>query len=191
MQLIPFLAVGAILLVSLYTFARRGNRAEGGSGAMVEARQALNALQSGLLPSELVGRIFSREDLEYVESETSEEIREQFLEERKRIALSWVSRVRKQVLSLKRFHLGSARFYAQLSLRTELALAVDFATLLLACRALQIYLYIGGPYAAQGFVGSTAATATRVCQVSAESLAFLTPAYAGNTRGRTTGAVRL
>src|ERR1039457_2946683 len=109
MQLIPFLVIGALLFVSLYTFARRTNRAEGGSGAMVQAKQALNNLQVGLLPTELVGRIFSREDLEYVESETTKEIRELFLDERKRITLFWVGRVRQQVLSLRSFHLGSAR----------------------------------------------------------------------------------
>ena len=178
-QLILFLGIGALLLVSLYSFARRSNRAEGGSGAIVEARQALNALQVGLLPPELVGRIFNRQDLEYVESKTSDEIRELFIEERKRIALFWVSRVRTQVLSLKRFHLGSARFYAQLSLRTELQLAMDFARLLFACRTLQFFLYVRGPYAVPAIVGSTAVTATRVCKISEKSLSFLTPAYAG------------
>ncbi len=177
-QLISFLSIGALLLISLGFFARRGQRAEGGSGALVQAKQALNTLQGGLLPSELVTRIFDRQDLKYIESESSKEIRELFLEERKTIALSWVSRVRKQVLSLRSFHLGSARFYAQLSLRTEISLAVDFAALLFECRALQFFLYVRGPFAVPRMVGSTAATATRVCKISEQSLAFLTPAYA-------------
>ena len=183
-QLISFLLIGALLLVSLYSFMRREQRAEGGSGALVEARQALNTLQAGLLPPELVGRIFARGDLDYVDSEASKEIRELFLDERKKIALSWVSRVRKQILSLRRFHLRSARFYAQLSVRTEVALAVDFAALLFECRALQVFLYVRGPYAAPRMVGSTAATATRVCKISEQSLAFLTPAYAGRMGNR-------
>jgi hypothetical protein len=187
-QLISFLVIGALLLVSLYFFARRGHRAEGGSGAMVEARQALNALQAGLLPPELVGRVFARADLKYVESETSDAIRELFLEERKTVALSWVSRVRKQVLSLRRFHLGSARFYARLSPWTELALAAHFAVLLIECRVLQVSLYLRGPYAAPRMVGFTAAAATRVCKVSEESLAFLTPAYASRVSDRATPA---
>lgn len=185
-QLMPFLLVGALLLVSLYFFARPTQRAEGSAGALVEARQALNTLQSGLLPPELVGRIFARNDLDYVESSTSKEIRDLFLEERTKIALSWVSRVRKQVLTLKSFHLGSARFYARLNPRTELALAVDFAALLFACRALQVFLYLRGPYAAPGIVVSTAASATRVCKISQDSLAFLTPAFAVRVSGRAT-----
>jgi hypothetical protein len=184
-QLIPILVIGALLLVSLYSFMRREQRAEGGSGALVEAKQALNTLQAGLLPPELVGRIFARADLDYVDSKASKEIRELFLDERKKIALSWVSRVRTQVLNLRRFHLGSAKFYAQLSVRTELSLAVDFAVLLFECRALQVFLYVRGPYAVPRMVGSTAAAATRVCKISEQSLAFLTPAYAGRMANRT------
>jgi hypothetical protein len=178
-----------MLLVSLYSFMRRGQRAEGGSGAMVEAKHALNSLQAGLLPPELVERIFAREDLQYVESETAKAIREIFLEERTKVALSWVSRVRKQVLSLRRFHLGSARFYARLSPATELALAMDFAVLLFECRVLQVSLFLRGPYAAPRIVGSTAATATRVCKISEESLAFLTPVYASRS-GSAAGSAR-
>jgi hypothetical protein len=177
MQLILFLGTGALLLVSLYFFARRGRRAEGGSGAMAEAKQALNTLKAGLLPPDLIGRVFASEDLDYVDSQGSAEIRDLFLAERKRVVLSWVSRVRKQVLSLRRFHLGSARFYARLSPWTELVLAVQFAVLLFECRLLQVSVFLRGPYAAPRMVGFTAAAATRVCKVSEQSLAFLTPAY--------------
>jgi hypothetical protein len=190
-QLISFLLIGVLLLVSLYFFVRRGQRAEGGSSALVQARQALNTLQVGLLPPELVGRIFARQDLDYLDSEASNEIRELFLEERKKIALSWVSRVRRQVLSLRHFHLGSARFYARLSPWTEISLAVDFAALLFECRALQVFLYVRGPYAAPRMVGFTAAAAARVCKVSEQSLAFLTPVYAGRVGDHTARPARL
>jgi hypothetical protein len=190
-QLISFLLIGALLLVSLYSFVRRDERAEGGSGALVEAKQALNTLQAALLPRELVDRIFARQDLEYVDSEAPKEIRELFLEERTRIALSWVSRVRLQVLNLRRFHLRSARFYAKLSPWTELSLAASFATLLLECRALQVFLYVRGPFAVPRMVGTTAATAARVCKVSEQSLAFLTPAYASGVSDRANRPSRL
>ncbi len=188
-QLILFLLVGGVLLLSL-VFSLRPHRVEGGSGALVQARQALNALQAGLLPAELVARIFDHADLEYVESKSTPKIHDLFIEERKRVALLWVRRVRQQLVSLKRFHSGSARFYAGLNLSTELSLAVDFARLLFACRMLEVFVHLRGPYAAPRIVGAVAATATKVCNVSQESLAFLTPAYAARVTGGATRPAR-
>jgi hypothetical protein len=179
-QLLLFLLIGALLFLSLIFLVWRRPRAEDGSAALLEARQALVTLQSGLLPIELIGRIFAPEDLEYVRSQAPESVSALFLRERKSIALAWAAQVRKQALSLMRFHLGSARFYARLSFRTELALAVQFGGLLLACQALQMVLYVGGPYAAPRIVGATAATAVQVCGISERSLAFLNSARLGN-----------
>jgi hypothetical protein len=175
-QLFTFIAIAVGIGVSLASLALR-KQAEGGSDAMVKARQALSSLQAGLLPAEFVARIFDRADLSYVESQSSKEIRELFMAERKQVVLSWIRRVRQEVNDLKSFHLGSARFYAGLSLTTEISLGFDFALLMLACHALQVSVYLGGPYAAPQMVASTAAVANRVCAISERSLAFLTPAY--------------
>ncbi len=187
-QLILFLSIGALLFLSLIFLVWRSPRAEESSAALVEARQALVALQTGLLPIELIGRIFTREDLEYVRSQAPGRVCAMFLSERKGVALAWAAQVRKQVLNLMRFHLGAARFHARLSFRTELALAAQFAGLLLACRALQMVLYVGGPYAAPRIVGATAATAVQVCRISGRSLAFLNSAGLGAVPGRPFGA---
>ena len=187
-QLILFLLIGALLFLSLIFLVWRSPRAEQSSAALVEARQALVVLQRGLLPTELIGRIFAREDLEYVRLQAPAGVCATFLSERKIIALAWTTQVRKQVLNLMRFHLGSARFYARLSFRTELALALQFGALLFACRALQMVLYIGGPYAAPRIVGATAATAVQVCSISERSLAFLNSARLGALPGRPSSA---
>ena len=114
-QLILFLLIGAALVASLIFLVWRSPRAEKGSAALVEARQALVALQTGLLPMELIGRIFAREDLEYVRSQAPAPVCARFLSERRAIALAWAAEIRKQILNLMRFHLGSARFYARLN----------------------------------------------------------------------------
>jgi hypothetical protein len=190
-QLILFLFVGVLLLISLFFLVRRTSRAEGAGEVLAEARQALNALQIGLLPPELVGRIFAKDDLEYVMSAAPRRVQEMFFRERKRVALSWVGQVRRQILNLKRFHLGAARFYSRLSFRSEMALALDFATLLFGCRALQVLLYLGGPYAAPRVIGMTTATAARVCELSEKSLAFLNPAYPSQFGDHSAGPVAL
>jgi hypothetical protein len=175
MQLVLFLTLGSGLIILLFLLTRRNRRVEGGAQAVFHARQALVALQMELLPPAILGRIFERHDLEYVTAQTSAQIQELFLEERQKIVLSWVGQIRKQILSLKQFHLGSARFYAGLSLSTELRLASEFFLLLGICRAVQIAVRWRGPYAAPRMVGRAAATAARVCDLSARSLDFLKP----------------
>jgi hypothetical protein len=173
-QLIISLLVGLALAVSLYFFARRAKpSAEGTAQQLREARQTLDSLQFGLLPSDLVERIFAREDLEYVLSAARPDVQSLFLTDRKNIALAWVGRVRRAVLELMRFHRGHARLHARLNFSTEMRLALNFAGLLTACRVLQVAFYLRGPYAAPGIVRSAAAAAGRVCSISESSLAFL------------------
>lgn len=173
-QLIISLLVGLALAVSLYFFARRVKpSAEGSAQQLRQARQTLDSLQFGLLPNDLVQRIFAREDLEYVLSAAPPDVQALFLKDRKNIALAWVCRVRSAVLDLVRFHRGHARLHAQLSFSTESRLALNFARLLTTCRLLQVALYLRGPYAAPGMVRTAAAAAGRVCSISENSLAFL------------------
>lgn len=178
-SLIFFLSVGVLLFSSLFLLARRNTRPEGSSGALVEARQALRTLQAGLLPLELVNRVFAEQDWEYVRSETPKSIHELFLDERKGIALLWLKQVRTQIRSLQRFHRGAARHYARLNPRTEVELALSFAALMGACKALQILVYVAGPYAAPRMVGLVANVANRACRTSEQSLGFLDAARLG------------
>jgi hypothetical protein len=171
-QLIFFLAIGLGLFVALYFLVRPAASAEGSADELRNARQALNALQTGLLSGEVVQRIFAKEDLDYV-SDGPIEIKNLFLAERRRVALFWVAQMRLQILNLRRFHLGSARFHAGLKMRTELRLAGEFLFLLCTCRALWLALYFRGAYAAPAMVERATATAQRVCDISEKSLSFL------------------
>lgn len=172
-QLVIFVVVGAGFLFALYLFARGGSRLEGSGQSVLKARQALSLLQDGLLPPEMLERIFAKADYDYVVASQAPGVRELFLRERRDIVLSWVKQMRRQVVSLRQFHLGSARFYSRLSLRTETRLAVEFFTLLCICRVLEIALYLRGPYAAPRMVGQAVATAARVCERSEKAMSFL------------------
>ena len=176
LSLLLYLALGVGLLVFLWALARRkGAPVEGCGQQFVEARQALRTLQFGLLPENLIERIFDPEDLRYVTEASPGEIRELFLQERTRVSLMWVRRVRSEIRNLMHFHLAYSRLHAKLSLLTEIRLALDFALLLMACRALRILLYWRGPYGARAVVGVLTAAAARVCAASEKSLAFLNP----------------
>jgi hypothetical protein len=176
-ELIAFLAVSACLLLALYFFARADGKAEGSAQTIVDARMALTALQDDLLPPRFVERIFARDDLIYLESHASPRVRELFLDQRKQLALFWVRQVHGQILNLRRFHLGFARFHPQLSFRTESALAARFAFVLVECRALEAALYLRGAYAAPALVAIASQTAAKLCNASEKSLGFLRPVH--------------
>jgi hypothetical protein len=172
--LILYLLLGFGLLFILWVLARRKSAPVEGSGQQfVEARQALRTLQLGLLPENVVARIFDRADFRYVTAAAPSQIGDLFLEERKRISLIWEQRVRSEVRNLMQFHQGYSRLHSKLSLLTEIRLALDFALLLLTCRALRVMLYLRGPYGARAVAGVLASAAGRVCAASEKSLAFL------------------
>ncbi|HXZ12987.1 MAG TPA: hypothetical protein VEG64_11370 [Candidatus Sulfotelmatobacter sp.] len=179
-ELILFLSIGIGLLVLLFALARRPARQEGTAQALVEAKHALRTLQESLVAAELVERIFDQGDWKYVASAAAEATKDEFLRDRKKIAVAWTHRVKTQILSLKEYHFRHSRFYSQLNPATEFSLALSFAALLQQCRLLQLLLIIGGPYAAPALVGRTAAATARICAVSEKSLAFLNPATAGS-----------
>src|SRR5208283_982119 len=104
-QLVLFLVLGAAFLIGLFVFASRSRRAEGGAQAVFEARQALVSLQVELLPPAILGRIFDQQDLAYILARAPEEIQQLFFQERRKVALSWIRQLRKQILNLKQFHL--------------------------------------------------------------------------------------
>jgi hypothetical protein len=190
-SLIFFLCVGALLFSSLFVLARCNTRPEGSSAALVEARQALKTLQTGLLPRDLVERVFAEQDWDYVRSETPRSVRELFMDERKAIALLWLCEVRTRIRSLQRFHRGAARHYAQLNPRLEVELALSFAALAGACKALQMFVYVAGPYAAPRMIGVVANVAARACKISEQSLGFLDAARLGALSGQPTDAATL
>jgi hypothetical protein len=173
-QVILLLALGAAFLAVLYLFARR-SQPGGTAEAVIEAREALDSLQTALLPAELVDRIFAESDLEFVSAACSPRVQEKFLSERRAIALAWVAQLRQRLRTLQQFHTTHSRRFAELNPRTELALALDFATLLAACRLLQLTVYLRGPYAAPRMVRMAVGMTGNVCETCERSLAFLNP----------------
>jgi hypothetical protein len=183
-QLVLFLAAGAAFLFLLLVFLRRGRpHAEDSGQAILEARNALHTLRSGLLPLDLIRKLFSHEDYDYIVSSASPAIQSAFLKERKQLALAWVGQVQSQLVSLRLFHREHSRFYTRLSPWTELSLAANFSVLLLECRILTGLLYLRGPYASPRLVGRTVAATARVCAVTEKSFDFLTLAAAGHPAG--------
>lgn len=188
-HLILFLVFGLGMLAALNLLVGRKTPplAVGSAQVLMDARRALNTLQSALLPQEFVSRIFAQEDFEYLLSAAPPGIQQRFFRERRTIALSWVSRIRSQIFSLMNFHRTHSRFYERLSVPVELTLAMNFFVLRVCCRALQVAILLRGPYAARAMARRTAAAASVLCDLTGESLAFLNPAPTAKLRSTSAG----
>ncbi len=172
--LLFYIGAAVCLFVLMFALARPQRApVEGIAHQFVEARSSLQTLQQGLLPTDLLNRIFDRRDLDYIDGQAAPEIRHLFLSQRKAISLMWVRRVRSEILNLMHFHRSHSRFHTSISLLTEMRLALDFAGLLFVCRILETIFSLRGPYAAPGLVQSVASAASRLCTASEKSLAFL------------------
>ncbi|MGH9705770.1 MAG: hypothetical protein ACRD5R_03335 [Candidatus Acidiferrales bacterium] len=176
-HLILFLGFGLGLLAAVYLLVVRkpASMVVGSAQALLDARRSLRSLQFALLPQEFVARVFAEEDYAYIQKVGLPSIQRMFLQQRKRIALSWVNRIRLQISGLMQFHRSYSRFYERLSVPMELSMAGNFATLLFCCRALQISILLRGPYAAGAVARRAVKSAYAVCDLTGRSLAFLNP----------------
>ena len=185
--LLFYIGAAVCLFVLMFALARPQRApVEGIAHQFVEARSSLQTLQQGLLPADLLNRIFDRRDLDYIDGQAAPEIRQLFLSQRKAISLMWVRRVRSEILSLMHFHRSHSRFHTNISLLTEMRLALDFAGLLFVCRILETIFSLRGPYAAPRLVQSVASAASRLCAASEKSLAFLNVPGVNAFRGDST-----
>jgi hypothetical protein len=176
LSLAIYVVIGLALLALLYVvLCRRPPRAEGSAQALLTARQAVKTLNSGLLPTELVQRIFSVSDLEYVRASAPESIQRLFWRERKRIGLAWVSELREQITPLQDFHRTHSRHFAHLNPAKEIWLALEFSMLRVQCRLLYLLILWRGPYEATAAARNVAAGAGRLSEVTDGALAFLSP----------------
>lgn len=178
-QLLPFLAIGLLLLTLLLLLAQRSTRPSAFSRERSVAREALTALQLEFPPRDLVERIFASQDWDFVSNQTRVQIRHTFLQERKAIALSWLRQTRKQAGRLMDFHLSAVRRNINLSPAVEIKLAANYLLFLLVCQFLLGLIWLRGPFGARRLVGYAVGVAEQLWFVSAQLLSSLDPARLG------------
>ncbi|HTV59812.1 MAG TPA: hypothetical protein VMJ93_13160 [Verrucomicrobiae bacterium] len=178
--LIFFSLLGLVLLGILYALMTRPSPGapEGSAQSLFVAHHALTRLQQSLLAPDTVERIFSESDVAYVATLGRPEIRGLFLSERRRIALLWVSQIRSEIASLMRFHRSHSGFYANLSFSAEFSLMAGFWSLLSVCTALQVLIYLRGPFATRSIAGRAVQTAGQLCELAGKPISFL-DSYSG------------
>lgn len=180
---IPFLTIGSLLLVVLFLFLRRTVTSPGKTKDLSDAREALNALQSELLPDWFVDRLFSEQDWKFARGHASSHIPSLFDRERKIVALSWLKQTQEHVARLMDFHLRMARQRSDLKPLVEIKLTFEYVQFQLLCMLLAGLIRMVGPIRVRSLAGYAASAATRLGKVSEKVLADLNNAVPVRAEG--------
>ena len=140
-----FLTCGVILVFLLRLLA---SGRDGEDQARVAAPERTRRKSGYALQSrELVFRIFSPGDRDFVSSLRSPQLLRMYREERRKVALHWVRRTSREVGEIMRTHRLISRQSHNLNVATEAGLLLQYLELRSLCSLLVLLISIFGPHA--------------------------------------------
>lgn len=171
MRAVVFLLLVAVIILSASLFlSRRGRRRDFDGEAYGIEHETTGSFGWDPLTSELSGRIFDREDSDFVATETSQQITRQFRRERTALALQWLRAIRDQVNQLMRAHMRTSRRNDDLKPAAEIRMWFDFLLFQVTSGILYFVIWMCGPARAAELVGYSLGLATQLRKVTQEVL---------------------
>jgi hypothetical protein len=128
----------AVVLLLLLFFA--ASQSEHGDEEFLDGEDEGRAVRAIECPPELVRRLFSREDWEFVSKIDSPQLLRVFRKERKVVASQWVRQTSNEISRALREHTRNARNSANLSVAVELQILRRFAGLRMLCGILVVLM---------------------------------------------------
>jgi hypothetical protein len=157
--LVLFAGLAAYILRSKYETSLLGARLDDSSGARTcDARCGEDVHVAG----RLLSRVFSGEDEEFVVGLNSSRLERLLVQERKRLALHWVSRKVVEARGIMREHAQAARTARDLQISGELQLFARYLELRALCGLLFILVTAFGPAGMQRLAAETDALFLRI-----------------------------
>lgn len=171
MRTLVFFLLAAVIVLSACLFlSRRGRRRDFDAEAYEVEPETAGSFGWDSLTSEMSGRIFSREDSDFVASETSRQVKRQFRRARTALALDWLRAVRGQVNQLMRRHFSASRGDDDLRPADEIKLWFEFLLFQLTSGILYLIIWAWGPARAGELVGYSLSLVAQLQKVTEEAL---------------------
>lgn len=144
MSISIFVAIGVFLMLLLFITGSGEVQEEAGAEA---SERTPPERRNALLPLELVVRIFSREDREFIHQMRSPRLQRIYTEERRKVALHWVRRTSREASEIMRTHRLAARQSRDLDAAVEANLFFQCLKLRLLFGLLVLLIKTIGPHA--------------------------------------------
>jgi hypothetical protein len=162
--LVPISILGTLIVVlAIRLLAQAGNRRERPAVTVDEYAKAREALDALFVETAMIKRIFSLEDAEFVARSATLDVTRSFLNERKKLALHWFRRTRKQVAGLMDLHLRLAGYTYDPSPGFELRLTAKYLTFEAVSNIVLLLLWLLGPFKATRSISYAIRAAGSVC----------------------------
>jgi len=159
------LAAALVLLLVLLAWVRAEASAKDSPSAWdVSSQEVEEGVE--VCSSEIVSRIFSADDLEFISGLKSPGMEKLFSQERTAVALHWVQETSTITSRIMRRHLEASRLSADLEMATEARIFLKYAQLKLNCGVLYVLIGAIGPQRLAG----TARLVQRLTQSIGETL---------------------
>lgn len=140
-----FVGVAAFLVV-LLLLSTRNEKDEDLDSPATRNRGQLGSADA-LPPTELVLRIFSPKDREFIRLTHSPRLERLYKEERRKVALHWVRRTSYEVSTIMRHHRLNSRYSQNVNVAAETKLFGQYLELRFLCGVLLFLIQIFGPHA--------------------------------------------
>jgi hypothetical protein len=174
--LVPISVLGTLIVVlAIRLLAQSGNRRQRPAVTVDEYANAREALDSVFVETAVIKRIFSVEDAEFVARSATPDVKRSFFNERKKLALHWFRRTRKQVAGLMDLHLRLAGYTYDPSPGFELRLTAKYLTFVAVSNIVLLLLWLLGPFKATRSISYAIRTAGSFCTTFSVRLERVNP----------------
>jgi hypothetical protein len=142
---LAFVAAAAFLVFLLSLSARDDNGEDLPAASM--RNQNRLGVTDALRPAELVLRIFSPKDREFIRLTRSPRLQRLYREERRRVALHWVRLMSREMSTIMRRHRLNSRHSQNVNVAAEAKLFGQYMELRFLCAGLVFLIQLFGPHA--------------------------------------------
>ena len=175
--LVPISVLGTLIVVlAVRLFVQSGETRQRPTVTVDDYANAREALNSVFLETALINRIFSVEDAEFVARAATADVACSFSNERKRLALQWFRKIRKEVARLMDLHLRLAGYTYDPSPMFELRLTAKYLSFMLASNIVLLLLWLLGPFKGTRCISYAIHTAGSFCTTFSLRLDQVNPA---------------
>ena len=130
-----------ILALSVRLLAQSRNKSKSQTVTLEDYAQAQETLDSVLIETTAINRIFSIEDADFVARSATPEVQRLFFMERKKLALQWLRNTQRQVARLMDLHLRLASYTHDPSPGFELTLTTRYVSFMLVSKVAWFLLW--------------------------------------------------